>query len=56
MPFSKILKACQALFDNATITPEQVNKSRTENQRTIKMQTMHAWYEQKAGHITASIL
>ena len=53
MPFSEILKACEALYDTVTITPEQANmvELKTRGQSKYKL-----WYEQRAGHITASIL
>ena len=55
MPFPEILKACEALYDTVyiTITPEQVNmvELKTRGQSKCKL-----WYEQRAGHITASVL
>ena len=53
MPFPEILKACEALYDTVTITPEQANtvELKTRGQPKCKL-----WYEQRAGHITASIL
>ena len=53
MPFLEILKACEALYDTVTITPEQANtvELKTRGQSKCKL-----WYEQRAGHITASIL
>ena len=53
MPFPEIIKACEALYDTVTITPEQANtvELKTRGQSKCKL-----WYEQRAGHITASIL
>ena len=53
MPFPEILEVCEALYDTVTITPEQANmvEQKTRGQSKCKL-----WYEQRAGHITASVL
>lgn len=53
MHFPEILKACEALYDTTTITPEQANmvELKTRGQSKCKL-----WYEQRAGRITASVL
>ena len=53
IPFPEILKVCEALYDTVTITPEQANMV---EQKTRAQSKCKLWYEQRAGHITASVL
>ena len=53
MPLPEILKACEALFDTVTITPEQATTVELETRGQSKCEL---WYEQRAGRITASNL
>ena len=49
--FPDLLKACASFYDTVSITPEQVDmvELKTRDRSKCKL-----WYEQQAGHVTAS--
>ena len=53
LSFPDLLKACDSFYDMVSITPEQVDmvELKTRDQSKCKL-----WYEQRAGHVTASNL